>query len=89
MYKQFLEGIKITDNTMTSNGGASQHVYTKPGKQFNTIQASQSNQHGLTPTPMLHNPHGPGSQPSFQNSNSQLANDGSKSANNKLMTKVS
>lgn len=37
MYKQFLEGIKITDNTMTSNGGASQNVYTKPGKQFNTI----------------------------------------------------
>lgn len=42
MYKQFLEGIKISDNTMTSSGG-NQNIYAKPGKQFNTISASQSN----------------------------------------------
>jgi len=56
MYKQFLEGIKITDNTM-ANPGNQNNMYSKQGKQFNTISASQTNQHGLTPSPMLHHGH--------------------------------
>jgi len=40
MYKQFLEGIKIQDNTMNSSGGVNQNMYGKQGKQFNTISAS-------------------------------------------------
>ena len=56
MYKQFLEGIKISDNTMT-NSTNQNNLYSKQGKQFNTISASQTNQHGLTPSPMLHHGH--------------------------------
>jgi len=63
-------------------------MYGKPGKQFNTISASQSNQHVLTATPVLNNAHGPRAQTSFQNNNVQLANDGTKSANNKMPGKV-
>jgi hypothetical protein len=40
MYKQFLEGIKIQDNTMNNSGGVNPNMYGKPGKQFNTISAS-------------------------------------------------
>lgn len=70
---------------MNSGGAGGSNIYAKPGKQFNTISASQSNQHGLTPTPILHNAGGP---TSFQNSNAQLANDGTKSAGNKMLGKV-
>ena len=84
MYKQFLEGIKIQDNTMNSSGGVNQNMYGKQGKQFNTISASQSNQHGLAATPVLQNAHGPRAQTSFQNSNGQPINDGTKSTNSKM-----